>query len=146
MTRGLPAAGDKIFNAIRRLRLLQAVLWGLAMSWLSLVPTPPQLPGVLGWDKLLHAAAYGLLSVLLARYLLTLRRLAPRQALVLAWLLTVCFGILLEILQLVTSLGRTAEWLDIAADAAGALLCCVVFRLIALPRSGHPVRSEETHG
>ena len=109
------------------LRLAAPCLWALIMLWLSLTSSPPQLPGVLGWDKLLHAGAYGLLSLLLAQALLCWPHLL-HKAWWLASLTAIAFGALLEILQFLTQTGRTAEWLDLLADAVGALICCVIFR------------------
>ena len=108
-------------------RLSAPVLWALIILWLSLTPSPPQLPGVLGWDKLLHAGAYGLLTLLIAQFLLYLSFDLGKtgwQAVSLA----VCCGALLEVLQLLLQTGRTAEWWDLIADAIGALLAYLVFR------------------
>lgn len=108
-------------------RLSAPVLWALIILWLSLTPSPPQLPGVLGWDKLLHAGSYGLLTLLVAQFLLYLSlnlRRAGWQAVSLA----TCYGALLEVLQLFLHTGRTAEWGDLLADAVGAILAYLAFR------------------
>lgn len=109
------------------LRLSAPILWALIMLWLSLTPSPPQLPGILGWDKLLHAGAYGLLSLLILQFL-HFRSSSSGKAWWQAGLVAVCYGALLEIMQFLTQTGRTAEWWDLFADAVGALLCCVIFR------------------
>ena len=103
------------------------VIWGGIILWLSLTSSPPQLPGVLGWDKFLHAGAYGLLSLLLAQAFLC-PPFSMRKPWWMAWSAAVSYGALLEILQLLSQTGRTAEWLDLFADAVGAFFCCVVFR------------------
>ena len=108
-------------------RLSAPVLWALIILWLSLTPSPPQLPGVLGWDKLLHAGSYGLLTLLIAQYLLLLSVKLGKTG----WqavLPAVCYGALLEVLQFLLQAGRTAEWWDLAADAVGAYLAYLVFR------------------
>ena len=51
-------------------RLLVSLAWGIIILWLSLTPSLPQIPGILGWDKLLHAGAYGLLSLTIAQFLI----------------------------------------------------------------------------
>ena len=107
-------------------RLSAPVLWALIILWLSLTPSPPQLPGVLGWDKLLHAGSYGLLTLLIAQYLLLLSVKLGKTG----WqavLPAVCYGALLEVLQLLLHTGRTAEWWDLAADAVGAFIAYLVF-------------------
>lgn len=108
-------------------RLAAPFLWALIMLWLSLTSSPPQISGVLGWDKLLHAGAYGLLTLLIAQFLLY----SPLQSGKSWWqagLVAVCYGALLEILQLMVNTGRTAEWGDLCADVVGAFLAYVVFR------------------
>jgi len=58
------------FNLNSLLRLALPSLWAGIICWLSLTSTPPMLiPGVLDWDKLQHAVAYALLSILVAQYL-----------------------------------------------------------------------------
>jgi len=111
-------------------RLSAPVLWALIILWLSLTPSPPQLPGVLGWDKLLHAGSYGLLTLLVAQLLLYLSlnlRRAGWQAVSFA----ISYGALLEVLQHFLHTGRTAEWGDLLADAVGAFLAYFVFKTFA---------------
>jgi len=108
-------------------RLSAPVLWALILIWLSLTPSPPQLPGVLGWDKLLHAGSYGLLTILVAQFLLYLSFNLGKTG----WqavLPVVCCGALLEVLQLLLQTGRTAEWWDLVANTVGAFLAYLVFR------------------
>ena len=110
-------------------RLLAPFTWAGIIFWLSLTSSPPQLPGVLGWDKLLHAGAYGLLTVLIAQALFFL---SPNSVKIwwYAGLAAIGCGALLEILQLLVQTGRTAEWWDLFADAVGVLLSCVIFRQV----------------
>lgn len=114
-------------KSVHILRLFIPVLWALIILWFSLTSSPPQLPGVLGWDKLLHAGAYGLLSILLAQAFLC-PPFSMNKPWWLAGVTAVIYGALLEILQLLSQTGRTAEWLDLFADAVGACLGCVIFR------------------
>ncbi|MGK2944982.1 MAG: VanZ family protein [Desulfuromonadales bacterium] len=109
------------------LRLCLPLAWSIIIIWLSLTSAPPQISGVLGWDKLLHAGAYGLLSLLIAQFLFCLP-LNPHKIWWVTWLLAICFGALMEVLQLLAHTGRTAEWRDLFADAAGAFIICVILR------------------
>ena len=127
------------------LRLSIPVLWALIILWLSLTSSPPQLPGVLGWDKLLHAGAYGLLSILLAQAFLC-PPFSMNKPWWLAGITAVIYGALLEILQLLSQTGRTAEWLDLFADAIGAFFCCVVFRHMLKLSCCHDQRSDKNNG
>jgi VanZ family protein len=126
--------------------VLATLFWGGIIAWLSLIPSPPQIPGLLGWDKLQHAGAYGLLSLLIAQAFRTLPRVQPQKAWWRAALAALCFGGLLEILQLVMQAGRTAEWWDLAADALGVSICCVLFRQVVLVKSRPHRPVEKTRG
>ncbi len=99
--------------AMWRWRCLLAAL-ALTVSWLALSPAPP---GVLdsGWDKLNHAAAFAVLTLVA---LFAFPRSPRRPWLVLAGLL--CFGGAIEIAQSFTPT-RNAEWGDLLADAVGML-------------------------
>ena len=108
-------------------RLSAPILWALIMLWLSLTSSPPQISGVLGWDKLLHACAYGLLTLLIVQFLLY-APLNSGNAWWQAGFVAICCGGLIEILQLLANTGRTAEWWDLFADAVGAFLAYVIFR------------------
>lgn len=80
-----------------------------AVLALCLMPPAQHLPST-GWDKANHALAFAVLAVLgLAAY-------CGRTARVLLGLLA--FGGAIEVLQSLTGY-RTAEWLDLLADAAG---------------------------
>ena len=126
----------KISPAEFTARALVLIVYVGILCWLSLTSTPPQLPGVLGWDKLLHAGAYGLLSVLVAQVLFCLTG-SSDSTWWYAWFTAVCFGALLELLQLLAHTGRTAEWWDLCADALGASLSCVIFRQVLRLYSRH---------
>jgi VanZ family protein len=83
------------------------------IAWGELTPHPPDLQGILGWDKAEHFVAYFGLSAM-ATLVLGLR---PR--LVSAILGVILLGGALEILQYFT--GRDAELLDFVANTLGAL-------------------------
>lgn len=98
------------------------VAWGVAIIWLSLIPAPPGIENpLLGWDKLQHAAAYGLLTLL---GFLALGSLIPypRRWALSAMLLAILFGALMEAAQGLFTATRTAEAGDLLADAVGAML------------------------
>ena len=112
----------------RALRLALLLLWAVALAYLSLAPDVKAPSGALGWDKMNHFAAYAVLSLLLIRALLAWRAV-PIRLLVVVWATCVAYGALIEGLQWLMALGRTWEWGDILANALGALVACVVFRL-----------------
>lgn len=125
-------------------RLALPVIWAGIILWLSLTASPPTLPGILGWDKLLHAAAYALLALVVAQYLL-IHCAGSQRAGIYAACLAIAYGGLMEILQLAAQTGRTAEWWDLAADAVGALAGCVIFRQTVALCSLHHARNR-SHG
>ena len=126
--------------------MLATLLWAGSIAWLSLIPSPPQIQGMLGWDKLQHAGAYGLLSLLAAQTMHSLPRVKIDNAWWYAGLSTLCFGGLMELLQLAMQAGRTAEWWDLAADALGILIGCVLFRQVANVTSRRQRAVEKTRG
>jgi VanZ family protein len=110
------------FRTCRLARLAVLLLWVGCLLWLSLTPNPPSLPSaLLSWDKLQHAGAYALLTLLGGRFFSQWRPLSrhPWRA---AWMVAVLFGGLIEILQGTLSAVRQAEWGDLAANAIGATL------------------------
>jgi VanZ family protein len=110
------------------LRILAPAIWACMILWLSLTPTPPQVPEPIDWDKLLHAGAYGLLTLLLVQMLPCVFRRAHGTTWLIAGLAAVGYGGLMELLQWLARNGRTADWMDLVADAVGALVCYVIFR------------------
>ncbi len=133
-------------NRIKYLvRLFLPAAWLIAVGWLSLTPSPPQVHGIMSWDKLLHAGAYGLLTILMAQYFLHYLK-NPWHAGWLAVLCAVVCGGGLEILQMAMQSGRIAEWTDLFADAVGAILGCVIFRQIVVLYWRHFECPESSHG
>lgn len=109
------------------LRLL-LLLWALLIAWLSLIPAPPS-PHLtlLGWDKFQHAAAYGVLCILVGWYVRESRR-SCQGVWLLAIIITVLFGALLEVAQGTLTTARSAEISDLVADGAGALVAALCAR------------------
>lgn len=106
-----------------------------AILYLTLAPQPlpdadlPLFPGV---DKIVHAVMFAVLSffALVDARLWRGRRLSLAAAVGIALGAAVAGG-LIELLQAAMAMGRGAEWLDFAADSAGALLTVPVARHFA---------------
>ena len=94
-----------------RVALLAAAL---GVAWLAFVPEPGPI-GVALHDKLNHLLAFGTLALLAALSLPAAARRAPLASGVLL------YGGFIEIVQSQLP-GRSAEWADLAADAAGTVL------------------------
>ncbi|KAF0218555.1 MAG: VanZ family [Geobacteraceae bacterium] len=106
-------------------RWLVFLAWGVVITWLSLIPSPPVLRGgLLGWDKFQHAAAYGLLT-LLGFHAFT-NCSVFRRRLTSAAVGSVIFGALIEVAQGIFTTTRTAEASDLAADIVGAAAACTL--------------------
>ena len=125
------AGQSEICRRCLLLRLFALLLWMAGLLVLSLVPAPPQIPGPLGWDKLLHGLAYAVLAVLTARLLIQVRGQASGSWWW-AWGITVGFGMLIELLQGLAGTGRLAEWGDVGANLVGASLGCLGLRWLVI--------------
>jgi VanZ family protein len=106
-------------------RWIAPLVWMALIFGLSAQPDLPHAPGGLT-DLLLkktgHAVAYGVLYVLLWQALAY-----GFRPLALAWILTVLYAVSDEFHQTFVP-GRNGRFLDVAIDAAGALVAAVVVR------------------
>jgi len=84
--------------------------------------------GVVGADKYLHALGFAGFALVLAY---ALARWDPTAAAVAVLVGTVAFGLVIELLQLPLA-HRSFDWLDLAADAVGATVVAVGWRLAAV--------------
>lgn len=102
----------------------------LLIAWGELTPHPPQMGGLLGWDKADHFIAYfGLASM-------ATLVIGPKPSLKWAVFGVIFLGGALEILQAFA--GRDAELLDFVANTLGALagaLAGLVFLLLFQDRT-----------
>ena len=95
-------------------------------------------------DKIAHFGMYFLQALLLRRAMSGAGGVAPRRAFVATALECSGYGLLLEFGQLVSTAGRSFEWLDAAANTAGAITGSFVFdwqRTFLMPRD-KPERTE----
>lgn len=99
------------------------VLITIAILYLSLTPAPPS--DGLGWDKLNHAGAMALVTFV--AYLAG--RLTSRPVLF-AGIYAMLLGISVEVLQGIFTTARSAEWLDLLADAVGVFIAVLALRML----------------
>lgn len=115
---------------------INAIIWALFILLLCLSPNS-ELPHfdwseLLSFDKVVHAALFCILVLLLIvgfkrqYFSYRLRYYARSMSLVVGGF----YGLLIEILQLITGTGRSFDWLDVIADLFGCFLGVIFFRLI----------------
>jgi len=105
---------------------LAVILWALSLIYFCLTPSPPQLEGPLGWDKLQHAGAFGLLAYFIFKTS-RLQNFSLNFSGCFAVISTSFFGGLIELLQGWLTPNRNADLLDFMADTIGSMI--VVFLL-----------------
>lgn len=125
--------------------LLTAVLlvyWGAAFTATHWPMNPGNVPSsqIPHLDKVVHAGIYFLLAILTLSTALAWGFRWRLRLLAQVWLVMVMIGLIDESTQLLVA-GRSADILDLAADAAGALLGIL---LVAAARvvTGAPARTE----
>lgn len=112
-----------------------AAVLGL-VTLLTLLPPSaglPQGPRIPHLDKIVHACAWGLLAALTWWALIPTR--SRQRAAPLALAFAVAYGVVIEALQLLVP-GRSADPLDLLADAAGAILGVAAISLWTSRRAG----------
>jgi VanZ family protein len=102
-------------------RVLAVTAGVLLILWLSLKPVPLQLADFPGWSKVNHAVAYCGLTLLTGWAFAALPRSGGRCWL-LAVVVSVSIGGLMEILQALLTTTRHARLTDLLADCIGAVL------------------------
>ena len=109
----------------------------IAIALLSLWEHPTLPPLVLRWsDKTWHTLMYVVQAVALLLPVLALggaKRAGLWKRYAWAWLLTVGYGGLMEVLQANCTRTRTGDWIDLVADIVGAsigLVLVVIYRLM----------------
>lgn len=123
---------------------LPAILWAGAIFVSSSIPSD-RLPHIGVWnaDKLAHFGIYCMLAFFIDRALRAQTRFPVMQArhLLFTVLITTLYGLSDEIHQAFVP-GRNASKYDLLADAAGALLFCLVYfrrtRVGTARRNRHP--------
>lgn len=118
------------------IRFAVLAVWGLTIVWLSLTAAPPAPNvGLLGYDKLLHAAAYFTLTMLAGWAFSGITTLTRRLWLMLAVSAMLVGGVMEGAQALFTST-RSAELFDMAANGVGAAAALLLARILRF--SKHP--------
>ena len=109
---------NTFLKAIPKLALWAAIIVFFAIAFLSLTPSY-ELPGPRLSDKIHHLIAYGVLTAtaIMGRH---------HRSVLTVLAAVIAYGFLLEALQGLMGLGRSASWLDGIANMVGALLGVLV--------------------
>lgn len=112
-------------------RFVPSILWMCVILLTSLTPGG-DMPRVQFSDKFAHAFVYFVLTILLARaWLKQDHKLVWRnRAFLLAFIVSMVFGIMLELFQHYFIEGRKGEVLDVVANMAGSLFAYPMHRLL----------------
>jgi VanZ family protein len=117
---------DRIQRLARRARTLAIVYFAVLFIGTHLPDTTTSQPNV--WDKGLHFSGYAALAVfVLACWELAIGRLQPRHYFA-VWLAGIVYGAFDEWTQ--TSVGRTCDMNDWAADVLGVTSGIVIYQLL----------------
>jgi len=110
----------------RPFRRFVLLFWVLLIFWLSLDPAPPA-PNlnIIGWDKILHAIAYGCLTLFAGWALEGSSPLRKSTWFAIAVTATALGGVM-ELVQMVFTSSRTAEYTDFLSDAFGAVVVLLI--------------------
>jgi len=104
-------------RSLRLRRLWQAIGWGYVglVIYYSLNPSPPDLPGFQGADKLAHVGAYAIMILWFGFIYL------PGPRLLILGVFFVALGVFLDFVQGMTGF-RSTEPLDMIANACGVFI------------------------
>ncbi|MFC2111843.1 VanZ family protein [Bacteroidota bacterium] len=119
----------------------KTVVWSVFMLILFLLPAgnfskAPPLPGL---SELIHAFMFAVFTFLLVYEQLRNGNInyPVHRNYIIAILLSISFGILIEFLQKISGFGRTAEFLDLVYDMAGCLIVVILLMIYgSIRRSG----------
>jgi len=101
--------------------------WSVLVLWASLDARPFRpLVRMLSWDKLQHASAYALLTLFGGLALRTLMRSRPFWCWLIAFIFSLGYGAVVEVLQHTMTRSRRGDPLDLLADLVGSLVVIAI--------------------
>ncbi len=115
---------------LKKQLLIISNLYSFALTTLSLVKVNDKLPSIENSDKVYHAIAYFIFMILWYYTFYFKFKLKKNKALLLAFIASVSFGILMEILQGVLTKTRQSDVNDVIANTIGVILALLMLILL----------------
>lgn len=111
-------------------KFIPALIWAILIGSLSLMPSS-EIPKIDIWDflhvdKIGHAIFYMIMSALLCYGFLD-KNIKDETIYWISGLISILYGIGIEVLQFYMSFGRAFEILDIIANISGAFIGLIIF-------------------
>jgi VanZ family protein len=112
---------------LKRFALIIAIVYSLALAIVSLVKLD-NIPdvGVSYGDKIFHFLAYCILTFLWFNVFFNAFKLKKRRAIYFSIVLSIIFGIIIEILQETITVSRALDAYDVLANTIGVLIASLV--------------------
>lgn len=115
---------------LKKKLLLISSFYSLVLASLSLIKLNDTLPPIKNSDKLYHVIAYFIFMTLWYYTFLYRFKLKKTKALVIAFIASISFGVIMEILQGVLTENRQSDINDVVANTIGAILALLMLVLI----------------
>lgn len=115
---------------LKKSALVLALIYSVALTFVSLVKlnNVPDI-GVSFGDKIFHFLAYCLLTFLWFFAFLFNFNFKNKRAIILAAILSVIFGIIIEVLQETITVSRAMDIYDVVANTSGVLLTVIILAI-----------------
>ena len=114
-------------NYLKRYRFSMLITAAIVVLSLAPMPEMEMLENVSLADKWAHMVMYGVLSLAIwLEYLHSHKQIQPVRITLLAVVMPIMLGGLLEVLQAYATSCRSGEWLDFVADAVGVAIASLM--------------------
>lgn len=115
---------------LKKQLLIISSLYTFTLVTLSLIKIKDKLPSIENSDKLYHGIAYFILMVLWYYTFHFKFKVKKNKALLIVFIISICFGIVMEILQGVLTVNRQSDVNDVLANAIGVVLALLMLILL----------------
>ncbi|MGB3605595.1 VanZ family protein [Psychroserpens sp.] len=118
----------KLWLVLKKLALPLVVVYVIALTVASLMRlTDVPSFGSSFDDKIYHLVAYFMFTLLVFNYLSSKH---IKKAILVSVVLTICYGIIIEVLQYALTTHRSFDGFDVIANSLGAMLAAITLRIV----------------